>query len=73
MAERVLHCWAGNHDTDGLALDSEEYICIAVARETEEPATCLLEAGHAGPHEWTPDSKITITFADPATPQAQEA
>lgn len=26
-------------------------------------ATCLLEAGHRGEHEWTPDDEIVITFA----------
>jgi hypothetical protein len=25
-------------------------------------ATCLLANGHVGPHEWTPDSEIIVSF-----------
>jgi hypothetical protein len=29
----------------------------------EEPsASCMLEDGHAGDHEWTPDGDITLVF-----------
>ena len=34
--------------------------CWAECEEGE--ATCLLEDGHEGPHEWTPDNEIMITF-----------
>jgi hypothetical protein len=29
----------------------------------EYGATCLLDDGHEGPHEWTPDKDIRIAFA----------
>lgn len=39
--------------------------------EIGEPGgTCMLMRGHAGDHEWTPDSEIGVTFAPlPPTPE----
>jgi hypothetical protein len=42
----VIHCWEDRRLTD----------------PHEEPATCLLEDGHQGEHEWTPDSEIVLSF-----------
>lgn len=48
--EHVVHCWA-----DG------------PRRETPERfvgSTCMLWDGHDGPHEWTPDDEIGVTFEE---------
>jgi len=61
MAERkkrVLHCW---HDGPSLLewieanpdCDPNEYVGF----------TCMLERDHDGPHEWTRDDQIGVTFA----------
>jgi hypothetical protein len=66
MAERkrVLHCW---HDGPSIVewmeanpdADIDEYVS----------STCMLERDHEGPHEFTPDDQIGISFA-PADPKA---
>lgn len=59
--KRVLHCWADGpsivewieanaHRDD---FDIEDYVGW----------TCMLEKGHDGPHEFTPDNQIGISFA----------
>lgn len=45
----MSHCWMGGRIRQD---DGEEY-----------GATCLLDDGHEGPHEWTPDKDIRIAFA----------
>lgn len=53
--KHVRHCW---HDGPSLlewieaGKDSYEYV----------GSTCMLERGHDGPHEFTPDDQIGITF-----------
>jgi hypothetical protein len=55
--EIKVHCWADYKDT--LKIDSQEWVdCIV----NDSNATCLLEHGHEGPHAWTPDKEITISF-----------
>jgi hypothetical protein len=52
-----LHCWAGREEVD------EKWRAEVYLVTEEEPGqTCLLPAGHDGPHEWTPDSRITVSF-----------
>lgn len=46
---RVLHCWADHQEFSEAAGDWVSF-------------TCLRLDGHAGPHEWTPDSEIVIEF-----------
>jgi hypothetical protein len=71
MAE--LHCWASRNDTWDLGFGSKEYIDAWVEREFDSnSATCLLPAGHAGAHEWTPDGDFVIEFADPVGAQVKE-
>lgn len=54
--KRVLHCWAGN--MDDLEFGSEEW-----AEAMGKPSgTCMLESGHSGPHDFTPDSDIEVEF-----------
>jgi len=55
-----LHCWAGREEVD------EEWRRTVYLVHDEVPGmTCMLEAGHAGPHEWTSDRDIGVTF-DPS-------
>jgi hypothetical protein len=55
------HCWMSNTEhaklTHGIA--SDEW-----AEAFNNPSTCMLPDGHAGPHQWTPDGEIEITFLD---------
>lgn len=54
------HCWMGRleHAEETYGPSSDEAL-----RAFDEPGTCMLPDGHAGPHEFTPDDQITITFA----------
>ncbi len=54
-SRRVLHCWA-----DGPRLNEWT--------DQEVGTTCMLEAGHAGEHQWTRDDQIRVTFG-PAAPE----
>lgn len=62
------HCWTGRNEvetaipdcTHGGHDDWDQAMECAYGREQ---ATCLLEDGHSGPHEWTPDSEIVVSFA----------
>lgn len=60
----MVHCW-----TDKLEWIIETYGDLSshwydyVAREGPGE-TCMLEKGHEGPHEWTPDDQIIITFKE---------
>lgn len=54
------HCWKDKteHITDLHGFGSDEW-----AESFNEPsATCMLESGHEGPHEFVPDSQIGVTF-----------
>lgn len=53
----MTHCWKGN-DED-IEFGSDEW-----AEAFLNPATCMLEAGHEGPHEFVPDSEIGVTFIE---------
>ena len=58
--DRQLHCWQDWLDwvwQQGAKLGSPEYL-----HAIEHPATCMLPAGHHGPHAWTPDNAIVIDF-----------
>ncbi len=54
----VLHCWHGN--TEDLEFGSDEWAEAFV----QGRATCLLPAGHDGPHEYTPDSEIVVDLPE---------
>ena len=56
MNKRVLHCWANYRDS--LPFGSPEWVGSYVTGD----AICMLHAGHKGPHEWTPDDQITVSF-----------
>lgn len=52
----MIHCWKGKDEVTREAT-GEDY-----ARPEDMHYTCMLPAGHAGPHEWTHDGDIIITF-----------
>jgi hypothetical protein len=58
----AAHCWAGKSDYyEALyGFMSPEHAAVYF----EDGSTCLLDDGHDGPHEWTPDNAIGITFAE---------
>lgn len=57
--DRVLHCWKGAGDDDEVGSDAWVEARVAYPNG----ATCMLPAGHDGPHEYTPDDQIIITLA----------
>lgn len=54
------HCWAdrSSQAADEHGFGSEQWADAFVAN-----GTCMLEAGHEGPHEFTPDDQIVVEFA----------
>ena len=62
----MTHCWMGRTEwieqTYGYL--SDEYIAdAAAAYDGKMSATCMLPDGHDGPHEFTDDDQIRISFA----------
>lgn len=58
MTERKRHCWRdGPSISEWLEANPDSDIDSYVG------STCMLERGHEGPHEFTPDSHIGVTFA----------
>ncbi len=65
----MKHCWTGRGEwietTYGYL--SDEYLDDA-ANAYGDPnwcgSTCMLPAGHFGPHVWTPDDEIVIAIAE---------
>jgi len=69
----VNHCWKGKREwieeTQGVG--SPEWCAIVGDYYSDEPyhdATCLLPAGHDGPHDFTPDEEIMVSFAPRVPP-----
>ena len=61
-----LHCWADRGECD------EEWRWnVYLVDESEPGQTCFLEAGHEGPHRWTSDSDIVVSF--PSAPSRKKA
>lgn len=66
----MTHCWKDKREWI-----EEEHGSLSpemMADLFQNTATCMLEDGHAGPHEWTPDNDITITFAQSAAGESKE-
>jgi hypothetical protein len=71
----MIHCWESRRESIMEEIEREapggDWNKSPRANEwlaafwSDENATCLLEDGHDGPHEWTPDSSITIRFVEP--------
>ena len=60
MRKRRAHCWTDKHDwaDEEYGWGSEKHLEIYDAPN----ATCMLWEGHDGPHDWVPDSEITVQF-----------
>lgn len=65
MSERVLHCWMGQREEieERYGWGSPEWV-DTWADGAE--GTCMLEKGHTGPHEYTSDGDILVTFSEAA-------
>ena len=55
----TLHCWEDYEWT--LEIGSPEWV---EAKIRGVGATCLLERGHEGPHQWTSDDQIVVRFVE---------
>jgi len=53
--EFYVHCWIGNDEVVAWGSD-------AWAEAFLNPATCMLENGHEGPHDFVPDGEIVVDF-----------
>ncbi len=62
IAKRTLRCWKDKREAiaEKFGDDSEEY--WATFQEDYVSGSCMLEAGHDGPHEFTPDDEIGVRF-----------
>lgn len=58
-----MHCWKDRAEymEEYFGNGSPEHLS---AMYFELSATCMLEDEHDGPHEWTLDSDVLITFGD---------
>jgi hypothetical protein len=63
-----LHCWKCKLEwlAETYGYDSDEYLSALVSEDGA--ATCMLERDHDGPHEWTSDGDIVVTFATERKP-----
>lgn len=65
----MSHCWTDRSEwiEETYGYLSTEYLDDA-AKAYGDPnwcgSTCLLPGGHSGPHVWTPNDEIVVTFAD---------
>lgn len=59
----VIRCWADSwFDEYGEPRYDLEDDGSFIGYGGKPRSSCLLDYGHEGPHEWTPDSEITVTF-----------
>jgi hypothetical protein len=58
--KKVLHCWMGRleYAEQTYGRYSDEWVEVF----NLPSSTCMLKAGHNGPHRWTKDSNIIIQF-----------
>lgn len=57
-----MHCWKDKREwaLETFGEHSDEHLATHMDGGN---ATCLLEDGHEGPHEWTADGDIVVSFA----------
>lgn len=70
VEDRVLHCWTDRRTAIEEA-HPNDYQMRDDWAETYGDAgngTCMLERGHEGPHEFTPDDQIVIGFPEVPEP-----
>ncbi len=66
--KRVLHCWKdkGEYVEETYGYLSEEYVENFAEECLDDGghggSTCMLPDGHEGPHVWTPDGDIRVSF-----------
>lgn len=58
-----MHCWKDHaeHIEELFGFHSDEH--IATYADGWQSGTCMLEDGHDGPHEFTPDTDIGVKFS----------
>lgn len=61
----IVHCWTnyGEWLQETYGYLSERHVAY-LADEDGPRRTCMLPEGHRGPHEWTNDTDITVTFKE---------
>lgn len=59
----MTHCWKDKREwaEETFGFHSDEHLATY---HDGGNATCMLEDGHEGDHEWTADEAITISFGD---------
>ena len=59
----MIHCWKDKREwvEETYGFHSDEHL---LTYQDGQDATCMLEADHNGPHEWTPDDGVEITFPE---------
>ena len=68
--ERALHCWTGRKEWTEEAYEKEHGAGswwgsdahVATYADDWKDGTCMLEAGHDGPHDFTNDDEIGVRF-----------
>ena len=70
---RILHCWKDEREyaeeTYGFGSPewADTYLDPITHELSDRSGTCMLPAGHEGPHVFTPDDQIGVTFTKPQT------
>lgn len=67
MSQRQVHCWYGEEEHIEKTQGYDAWLDHTVACLSGEKvsATCMLPRGHAGPHEFTLDDQIGVSFEPP--------
>jgi hypothetical protein len=60
----MVHCWQGKREHTEFG--SQEWHDTFL---DDGDGTCMLDDGHDGPHEFTPDSQIIVQFLDAPAPE----
>ena len=70
-ADRVLHCWTDEreHAEEVHGRLSPQW---AEVWFRDVSGTCMLPQGHDGPHQFTPDDQIGVTFAPDSADEAEK-
>jgi hypothetical protein len=68
----MSRCWLGKSDYYETLYGwlSPEHSAVYLAADVD--STCMLDDGHTGPHEWTRDDRMGVTFPE-ATEEKTDA
>ncbi len=60
---KTVHCWQdrGEWAAEKFGWMSKKHIRLS---QEAPSATCMRPDGHLGPHSWTKDAEIGVTFSD---------